>query len=60
MARIELPEGSETEQQRVWKLAPELHKAAGAFTHAMYAGALTTRERELARMRIAEINACPI
>ena len=35
-------------------------KAAGNFTRTMYAGSLSTRERELARMRIAEINACPI
>lgn len=60
MARIELPEGNETEQQRMWQLVPDLYKAAGGFTHTMYAGALSTREREVARMRIAEINACPI
>lgn len=60
MARIELPEGAETEQTRMWQLAPELYRAAGNFTKVMYAGALSTRERELARMRIAQINACPI
>jgi alkylhydroperoxidase family enzyme len=60
MARIELPEGNETEQQRMWQLVPDLYKAAGNFTRTMYEGSLSTRERELARMRIAEINACPI
>lgn len=60
MARIDLPEGTGTEQTRVWQLAPDLYRAAGSFTKTMYAGALTTRERELARMRIALINACPI
>lgn len=60
MARIELPAGNETEQTRMWQLAPSLYKAAGGFTKVMYDGELSTRERELARMRIAEINACPI
>ena len=60
MARIELPEGTETEQTRMWQLAPSLYAAAGNFTKTMYAGALSTRERELARKRIAQINACPI
>ncbi len=60
MAHIQLPEGSDTEQSRMWELAPELYQAAGTFTRSMYAGRLSTRERELARMRIAEINVCPI
>lgn len=60
MARIELPAGNDTEQSRMWQLAPSLYQAAGNFTRAMYAGDLSTRERELARMRIAQINACPI
>jgi alkylhydroperoxidase family enzyme len=60
MAHIRLPEGSDTEQTRMWELAPDLYKAAGSFTKTMYAGRLSVRERELARMRIAEINACPI
>lgn len=60
MAKIELPEGDDTEQRRMWQLAPDLHAAAGAFTKVMYDSSLSTREREIARMRIAEINACPI
>ncbi|MEM9033802.1 MAG: hypothetical protein AAGA99_05910 [Actinomycetota bacterium] len=60
MARIELPEGTDTEQSRMWQLVPELGKAARNFTEVMYAGALSTREREIARMRIAQINECPI
>ena len=60
MAQIELPEGDGTEQTRMWQLAPDLYKAAANFTKVMYAGSLSVRERELARMRIAEINACPI
>ena len=60
MARIDLPEGNDTEQIRMWQLAPEFSKAARNFTGVMYDGSLSVRERELARMRIAEINACPI
>ncbi|MFK7918576.1 MAG: hypothetical protein AB8G14_10890 [Ilumatobacter sp.] len=60
MARIELPEGTDTEQTRMWQLAPDLYKAAGSFSRTMYASQLSTRERELARMRIARINACDI
>lgn len=60
MAKIVLPAGNETEQTRMWQLAPDLYKAAGNFTKTMYAGQLSVRERELARMRIAQINACPI
>ncbi len=60
MARIELPDGNETEQTRMWQLAPDFYEVAGKFSKTMYAGALSTRERELARMRIAQINACPI
>lgn len=60
MAKIELPEGTDTEQTRMWQLAPELYRAAGNFTKVMYDGSLSVRERELARMRIAQINACPI
>lgn len=60
MARIELPEGNDTEQARMWQLAPDFYKAAGAFSRTMFSGSLSVREREVARMRIAEINACPI
>ncbi len=60
MARIDLPEGTDTEQSRMWQLVPDLAKAARGFSHTMYEGVLTTREREVARMRIAQINECPI
>ena len=60
MAEIELPEGHEPERTRMWQLVPELGEAASRFSHAMDAGALSTRERELARMRIAQLDACPI
>lgn len=60
MARIELPDGDDTEHTRVWHHAPELYRAAGAFSKVMYDTSLSTREREIARMRVAEINACPV
>ena len=61
MAHIELPQGHEPERTRMWQLAPDLAKAAGAYSKTMFeAGTLTVREKELARMRIAQINACPI
>ncbi len=60
MAKIEIPAGDELERTRMWQLIPALGQAAGNFTKTMYDGSLSVRERELARMRIAQINACPI
>ena len=61
MAHIELPAGHEPERTRMWQLAPELAAQAGAYSKTMFdQGTLTVREKELARMRIAQINACPI
>lgn len=61
MAHIDLPHGHEPERTRMWQLAPELAVQAGAFSTTMFeVGTLTVREKELARMRVAQINACPI
>jgi alkylhydroperoxidase family enzyme len=61
VANIKLPEGHEPERTRMWQLAPPLAKAAGSFSKTMFDnGTLTVREQELARMRVAQINACPI
>ncbi len=61
MARIELPQGHEPERTRMWQLAPPLAQAVGAYSKTMFdTGSLSVREQELARMRIAQINACPI
>lgn len=61
MAHITLPEGHEPERTRMWQLAPKLATAAGNYSSTMFdEGTLTVRERELARMRIAQINECPI
>lgn len=61
MAHIEVPTGNEPERTRMWQLAPELASQAGAYSKTMFEhGTLSAREKELARMRVAQINACPI
>jgi alkylhydroperoxidase family enzyme len=61
MPRIDVPEGSADPEVRVWKLRPEMGVAAGALSHAIYEQSIVpVRERELARMRIANINGCAI
>ena len=45
----------------MWKLRPEMGMGAGALSHAIYEQSIVpVRERELARMRIAQINDCAI
>src|ERR1700690_4431586 len=45
----------------MWKLRPEMGMGAGALSHAVYQQSIIgVRERELARMRIAQINDCAI
>jgi alkylhydroperoxidase family enzyme len=61
LPRIEIPEGKSDPEVRMWKLRPEMGMGAGALSHAVYdQSILPVRERELARMRIAEINDCAI
>lgn len=61
MAHIEVPAGTEPERTRMWQMVPEMMKGVGVFGKAVFEhSTLTLRERELARMRIAQINACPI
>ncbi len=61
MARIEIPEGKGDPEVRMWKLRPEMGIGAGTLSHAVYEQSiLPVRERELARMRIAQINDCAI
>lgn len=59
MARIDVPDGPGGEAAMVWTLRPEL----GGMVERMIKGAyqqsiLPAEERELARMRIAQINDC--
>ena len=59
MARLDVPDGPGGEAAMIWTLRPEL----GAMVERMIRGAyqesiLPAEERELARMRIAQINDC--
>ena len=61
MARLRLPDGDGPEIQRAWSLSPELGKAVGRLSGAVATSSrLPAREREAVRMRIAQINDCPI
>jgi alkylhydroperoxidase family enzyme len=61
MARIEIPNGTGDPEVRMWKLRPEMGVGAGTLSHAVYEQSiLAVRVRELARMRIAQINDCAI
>ena len=61
MPHIDVPEGKADPEVRVWALRPEMGMGAGALSHAIYEQSIVpVRERELARMRIAQINGCVI
>jgi alkylhydroperoxidase family enzyme len=58
---ITVPEGKADPEVRVWALRPDMGIGAGALSHAIYDQSIVpVRERELARMRIAQINGCII
>jgi AhpD family alkylhydroperoxidase len=59
--RIDIPDGKSDPEVRMWALRPEMGIGAGTLSHAVYEQSiLPVRERELARMRIAQINDCAI
>jgi hypothetical protein len=61
MARIDVPEGEGREASRIWKLAPDLGAGRHALSEAVYErSSLPIREREVARMRIAQLNECHV
>jgi alkylhydroperoxidase family enzyme len=61
MARIGIPDGDQPEIVRVWSLQPEMSAGLNALTGAVHTKSiLPPRERECLRMRIAQINDCPI
>jgi len=61
MARITVPEGAGGELVQVWSLSPELGAAVGNLSAAVYGDRLVEpRVREVARMRIAQINGCNV
>ena len=59
VARIDVPNGDGGDAVMVWSMRPEMAPAVGKLIDAVYhKSVLPTRERELARMRIAQLNAC--
>jgi alkylhydroperoxidase family enzyme len=59
MPHIDLPSGSGDEMERLWLLRPQVSAAADAFHRAVVDNsALSIRESEAARIRIAHINGC--
>ena len=61
MARVDVPEGQGREASRIWQLAPHLGVGLGSMGEAVYVqSSLAVREREVARMRIAQLNECHV
>ena len=61
MARIDVPQGEGTEHSRIWQLAPHMGIGLRAMSKAVYEdSSLPIREREVARMRIAQLNECNV
>ena len=61
MARIDVPDGDGGDAVQIWSLRPEMGRAVAKLSQAAYNHSqLPVRVREAARMRIAQINDCPI
>jgi hypothetical protein len=61
VARIDIPDGEDVERIRLWKMTDGLSGAIDGFRIATHDKTLLSRRvREVARMRIAVINQCPI
>ena len=61
MARVDVPGGDGREASRIWQLAPHLGTGLSAMGTAVYErSSLPIREREVARMRIAQLNECHV
>jgi AhpD family alkylhydroperoxidase len=59
VARIDLPAGSGGEAARVWQLRPEMGAMVETMVRTVYGSSiLPPAEREVARMKIAQLNAC--
>jgi AhpD family alkylhydroperoxidase len=59
MARLDVPDGPGGEAAMIWTLRPQLGDMVGRMIHGAYQqSVLPPEERELARMRIAQINDC--
>ena len=61
MARIEVPDGDGLEARRIWQVAPLIGAGMHAMSKAIHEhSSLPVREREVARMRIAQLNECNV
>lgn len=61
MARLPLPDGPGDEVARVWMINPAMGLTTATFSNKVYEkSTLPEHEREMARMRIAEINGCVV
>jgi AhpD family alkylhydroperoxidase len=61
MARITIPAGEGGDAVQVWNLRPEMGRAVNRLVDAAYnRSILPPRVREAARMRIAQLNDCPV
>jgi AhpD family alkylhydroperoxidase len=61
MARISIPPGEGGDAVQVWSLRPEMGRAVHRLVDAAYNHSiLPVRVREAARMRIAQLNDCPV
>ena len=61
MARIDVPDGEGLEASRIWSVAPLMGAGVHALGKAVYENcSLPVREREVARMQIAQLNECTV
>lgn len=61
MARIDVPDGDGLERERLLMMQPSVAIGMGAFSAAVYEKtSLPAREREIARLRVAVANGCPV
>jgi AhpD family alkylhydroperoxidase len=61
MARIDVPAGSGLERERLLMMQPQVAIGMGAYATAIYEQtSLPARLREVARLRIAAANGCPV
>ena len=61
MPSIDIPEGDGGDAVQIWMLRPEMGAAVAKLSDAAYnKSIIPTREREAARMRIAQLNECKV
>ena len=61
VARIDIPAGEGGDAVQIWTLRPEMSGAINRLVDAAYnKSMLPVRVREAARMRIAQLNECPV